>query len=286
MPIVYGQIGLCDWGSSNGLGLIFLHDYLICMCFMIMSVVGRVLFLVVPKVRYFCGGIHFRNVYRNNRLELWWTIVPIFLIIIIGYPSFVQLYAIGINDKPKFITVKVTGHQWYWRYEYIVHFPSMINLANSLGLFKDINFSNTGCASDEMSRGVNFRSVSDWLISYDSYTVVNRDGDLDSGYRYGQYVDYPMVLPRDRNVEVKVTSADVIHCWTIHGLGVKMDAVPGRVNTSHLVDLRSGFSGWGGCSEICGINHWQISAEVEVLRVEDFILWILTWVYSDIKDEG
>lgn len=105
-------------------------------CFMILSVVGRALFLIVPKGRYLRGGVHFRNVYRNNSLELWWTIVPIFLIILIGYPSFVQLYAIGINDKPKFITVKVTGRQWYWRYEYLVHLPRLVSLAEEIGIFK------------------------------------------------------------------------------------------------------------------------------------------------------
>lgn len=194
------------------MGLVFLHDYLICMCFIIITIVGSVLFLVVPKVRYFCGGIHFRNVYRNNRLELWWTIIPIFLIIIIGYPSFVQLYAIGINDKPKFITVKITGHQWYWSYEYLVHFPRLVSLADELGVFKQ---SRGGCVkggAEAAEDRIDFRNVSDWLIRYDSYTVTASDGDLDFGYRYGQYVDYPIVLPGDRNVEVKVTSADVIHC--------------------------------------------------------------------------
>lgn len=285
MPIIYGQIGLCDWGSSNGLGLIFLHDYLICICFIIISVVGRVLFLIVPKVSYFCGGIHFRNVYRNNWLEFWWTVIPIFLIIIIGYPSFVQLYAIGINDKPKLITVKVTGHQWYWSYEYIINFPRLISIAEDLGLFKDLDHKGSSLNDDEIS-ALDLNEISDWLIRYDSYTVSATEGPLESGFRYGQYVDYPIVLPRNRDVEVKVTSADVIHCWTIHGLGVKIDAVPGRVNTSHLSDLRPGFSGWGGCSEMCGVNHWQIRAEVEVLRIEDFIIWVITWVYSDLKDEG
>lgn len=250
---------------------------------MIISVVGRVLVLIVPKVRHFCGGIHFRNVYRHNRLELWWTVIPIFLIIIIGYPSFVQLYAIGINDKPKFITVKVTGHQWYWSYEYLVHLPRLIRLADEMGVFKDCDVAGEVIGSGG-ERLVDFNRASDWLIGYDSYTVRARDGPLESGYRYGQHVDYPIVLPGDSNVEVKVTSADVIHCWTIHGLGVKMDAVPGRVNTAHLSDLRPGFTAWGGCSEMCGINHWQMSAEVEVLRVSDFILWILTWVYSDMKE--
>nr|YP_006576392.1 cytochrome c oxidase subunit II [Hiatula diphos]YP_009642891.1 cytochrome c oxidase subunit II [Hiatula acuta]AEV94286.1 cytochrome c oxidase subunit II [Hiatula diphos]QCQ20455.1 cytochrome c oxidase subunit II [Hiatula acuta] len=284
MPDIYGQMGLCDWGSSSGLGLIFLHDYLMCVCFMIMSVVGSVLVLVVPKVSYFCGGIHFRNVYRNNTLELWWTIIPIFIIIVMGYPSFVQLYAMGMNDKPKFITVKVTGHQWYWSYEYLVHLPSLINMANNMGLFNNESLVSGESSIDESGAVLDLNKSSDWLISYDSYTVSPGDGDLDPGFRYGQHVDYPMVLPGDSNVEVKVTSADVIHCWTIHGLGVKMDAVPGRVNTAHLSDLRPGFTAWGGCSEMCGVNHWQMSAEVEVLSISDFILWVMTWVYSDLKE--
>nr|YP_009431955.1 cytochrome c oxidase subunit II [Donax variegatus]ATA66404.1 cytochrome c oxidase subunit II [Donax variegatus] len=274
MPNFNGQMGLCDWGCSVGLNLIMLHDYLVCVCFMIMCVVGGVLVLIVPKAGFFSGGIHFRNVYRENTLELWWTIIPIFMIIIMGYPSFVQLYAMGMNDKPKFTTVKVTGHQWYWSYEYQVDFNSLFS---SLGVTKGgegLQFINEGGE----------HSLPELLISYDSYTMSVSEGDLDPGFRYGQYVDYPMVLPGNSNIEVKVTSADVIHCWTIHGLGVKMDAVPGRVNASHLSNLRPGYTGWGGCSEMCGLNHWQMSAEVEVLSQEDFALWALVWLYSDLTD--
>lgn len=88
----------------------------------------------------------------------------------------------------------------------------------------------------------------------------------------------------DRNIEVKVTSADVVHSWTINGLGMKVDAIPGRINTVQLSGLRPGFSAWGGCSEICGVNHWQIGAEVEVLRRKDFNLWLLTLVYHELKE--
>lgn len=103
---------------------------------------------------------------------------------------------------------------------------------------------------------VDFTGVGDWLIRYDSYTIGVPEGEeLNGGFRYGQHVDYPIVLPGNCDVEIKVTSADVIHCWTVHGLGIKMDAVPGRVNTSHLSELRPGFTAWGGCSEMCGVNH-------------------------------
>nr|YP_006576416.1 cytochrome c oxidase subunit II [Semele scabra]AEV94310.1 cytochrome c oxidase subunit II [Semele scabra] len=357
MPMVYGQGGLCDWGSSSGLSMVYLHDYLVCMCFMIMTVVGGVLWLVVPKSSYFCGGIHFRNVYHNNKLELWWTIIPIILIGIIGYPSFVELYSTGMNDKPKFVSVKVTGHQWYWNYEYLIDMRWYRSAGKVIGVrYLDLDLSGVvsggkdagegsggvvggGLAdsdiklasvrandwvvqqgvesavvnpsmvgvwpggmwgscrsgwlkfpvhfSDEDFVNIDSSSVSDWVIKYDSYTLgpggFDDSGELDRfGYRYGQCVDYPMVLPGDVDVEVKVTSGDVIHCWTLHGLSVKMDAVPGRVNTAHLSGLRPGFVAWGGCSEMCGVNHWQMSAEAEVLTAEDFIVWCLMWAYSDV----
>lgn len=289
MPNFNGQIGLCDWGSSNGLNLVFLHDYLVCVCFIIICVVGGVLVLIVPKARYLSSGIHFRNIYRENTLELWWTIIPIFIIIIIGYPSFVQLYAIGINDKTKFITVKVTGHQWYWRYEYSIDFSSFLKARRSVSeghnLRPHTNLRDwKRVIGNEVVSGDYCLNMPDLLIGYDSYTIRVSDGDIEPGFRYGQHVDYPIVLPGNSNVEIKVTSADVIHCWTVHGLGVKIDAVPGRVNSAHLSNLRPGFTAWGGCSEICGINHWQIRAEVEVLRYEDFITWALIWFYSDLVD--
>ena len=74
---------------------------------MIISVVGCALFLIVPKSSYLRGGIHFRNIYRNNTLELWWTIIPIGLIVVMGYPSFVLLYAIEKVIKLKVINIKV-----------------------------------------------------------------------------------------------------------------------------------------------------------------------------------
>ena len=129
---------------------------------MIISVVGCALFLIVPKSSYLRGGIHFRNIYRNNTLELWWTIIPIGLIVVMGYPSFVLLYAIGINDKPKFITVKVTGRQWYWRYEYLIHVPRLVNLAAELNIFNEFGRLDAAKGkSSALEEGLRFESICD-----------------------------------------------------------------------------------------------------------------------------
>ena len=77
-------------------------------------------------------------------------------------------------------------------------------------MFKEYGERRKGSGTEEGS--VYFNNVCDWLISYDSYTIRSGDEGLEFGYRYGQFVDYPIVLPGDSNVEVKVTSADVIHC--------------------------------------------------------------------------
>jgi len=121
-----------------------------------------------------------------------------------------------------------------------------------------------------------------WLVTYSSYGLFEVVGDFI--VKYGKTVDFPAVLMGDSNIEVGVTSSDVIHSWTVNGLAVKADAVPGRLNTVHLRNLRPGFTSWGGCSEMCGVNHWQIRVEVEVLRPKDYCLWIFTVIYHDIKE--
>ena len=118
-------------------------------------------------------------------------------------------------------------------------------------------------------------------FGYDSYTIFSADVAGFFGYKYGQVVDFPAVLMGDRDVEVLVTSADVVHSWCLNGLGVKVDAIPGRVNGVHLRNLRPGFVAWGGCSEMCGVNHWQMGAEAEVLSPVDFYLWIFVMVIID-----
>ena len=131
------------------------------------------------------------------------------------------------------LTVKVIGHQWYWSYEY----------------------------SD----------VEGEAIEYDPYMIPT--SDLDLGDLRLLEVDNRVVLPVNTHVRVIVSGADVIHSFAIPSLGVKVDAVPGRLNQAPLLINRPGVF-YGQCSEICGSDHSFMPIVIEEVSQEKFINWI------------
>lgn len=130
-------------------------------------------------------------------------------------------------------TVKSVGHQWYWRYEF----------------FDSKNLP----------------------IKYDSY-IVNTSDLPAEGFRLLE-VDNRLVLPSQCPVRNVVTSIDVIHSWAVPSLGLKIDAVPGRLNQISLYGLRRGVY-YGQCSEICGLNHRFIPIVLEITDEKEFIRWL------------
>jgi heme/copper-type cytochrome/quinol oxidase subunit 2 len=152
--------------------------------------------------------------------ELVWTLVPTFILIVISVPSLELLYMMDAMDSadPVF-TYKVIGHQWYWSYSYL-------------------NISEDNAVE---------------TVEFDSYMLAEEDVIEAEGLRLLE-VTSPFVLPTNNNLHVLVTSTDVIHSWAIPSLGVKVDAVPGRLNHVCLHIKRPGIF-YGQCSEICGVNH-------------------------------
>ena len=108
-------------------------------------------------------------------------------------------------------------------------------------------------------------------VSFDSY-MVNLDSLDDSGFRLLE-VDNRVVLPFLSEIRLLVTSADVIHSWTVPALGVKGDAIPGRLNQLNILFNRAGVY-YGQCSEICGANHSFIPIGVEAVHPHDFLMWL------------
>ncbi len=126
---------------------------------------------------------------HNTLLEIVWTAVPVLILVIIAVPSFKLLYYKN-TVPPSALTVKVTGHQWYWSYSY----PD------------DGNF------------------------GFDALIVPDDQIDKSKGQERLLTTDNPMVIPVGEVVRVQVTSADVIHSWAMPSMGVKIDAIPGRLN--------------------------------------------------------
>ncbi|HBR69501.1 MAG TPA: cytochrome c oxidase subunit II [Rhodospirillaceae bacterium] len=171
---------------------------------------------------------------HNVLIEVVWTIVPILILIVIVVPSFKLLYTNDRIENPD-MTLKVTGYQWYWGYEY----PD--------------------------NDGLNFLS----------YMVPEKDIDPAKGQVRLLSTDNVVVLPVDTNIQILVTAADVIHAFAVPALGVKIDAVPGRLNET-WVNISKPGRYFGQCSELCGKDHSYMPIEIHAVSKEEFQQWLIT----------
>ena len=145
-----------------------------------------------------------------------------------------------IND-PR-LTVKIIGHQWYWSYEYADFIKTFdTSIGNALALI------------------------------FDSYMI--KEEDLVEGQLRLLDVDNYIVFPSETTIRLLITASDVIHSWTIPSLGIKMDAVPGRLNQVGTYILRNSVF-YGQCSELCGINHSFMPIGLRVIDNTFFMQWI------------
>jgi cytochrome c oxidase subunit 2 len=175
------------------------------------------------------------SISHNTLIEVVWTIVPTLILISIAIPSFILLYSMDEVNSPGF-TIKAIGHQWYWSYEYSDH-------------------SNT-----------------DSDISFDSYMVPLEE--LDEGDVRLLTVDSEIVVPSNIHFRVIITATDVLHSWSVNSLGVKMDAVPGRLSQVTCFIKREGVY-YGQCSELCGVNHGFMPITVRAVDLNEYINWFI-----------
>uniref|UniRef100_UPI00047D7293 cytochrome c oxidase subunit II n=1 Tax=Afifella pfennigii TaxID=209897 RepID=UPI00047D7293 len=185
---------------------------------------------------------------HNTALEVVWTVVPVLILVAIAVPSFrllygqydpSKIYADYNPETDKFLSIKVTGHQWYWSYEY-------------------------GLDEDSKANGVSEE------IGFAAFMVPDEDLG-DTGIR-NLSVDNPVVVPVDTYVRLQVTSGDVIHSFAMPSFAVKIDAVPGRLNETYFKADREGMY-YGQCSELCGKDHAFMPASIQVVSKEQFQQW-------------
>lgn len=171
---------------------------------------------------------------HGSSLEIIWTLLPAVVLVSIAFPSFRLLYLIDEVIDPV-ITIKAIGRQWYWSYEY----------------------------SDYLINGE--------TLSFDSYMIPEEDLTLGS-FRLLE-VDNRLVLPINTHVRVIITAADVLHSWAVPSLGIKTDAVPGRLNQTSFVIKRAGLF-YGQCSELCGFGHGFMPIVIQAVPHNTYINWI------------
>jgi cytochrome c oxidase subunit 2 len=223
----------------------FNNGLLIVVTLIVLVVLGLLLYCMV-RFNARANPVPSRTTH-NTLIEVIWTVVPILILVGIAVPSFSLLFAEhdparaipGYNpDTDPPLTIKATGNQWFWSYDY----PDS----------GDISFDSLMLSDEE------------------------RAANPDAGPRL-LAVDNQMVVPVGRVVRMQVIGADVIHSFAIPSFGIKIDAVPGRLNEIWFRVDREGVY-YGQCSELCGRDHAFMPIAVRAVSPEAFAAWAATAV--------
>ena len=228
------QMGFQDPATPIMEGIIDLHHDIMFLIVVVGVFVFWMLARVLWRFRASRPGLP-EKLIHGTVIEIVWTLTPSAILLAIAVPSFALLYSVDEVVDPA-ITVKAIGHQWYWSYEY----------------------------SD-------YTEGDDASIAFDSYMVA--DDDLEPGAARLLETDRHVVVPVDTHVRVIITAADVLHSWAVPSLGVKCDAVPGRLNQVGVLVKRPGLF-YGQCSELCGANHAFMPIVVEAVSMEQYHAWL------------
>ena len=185
---------------------------------------------------------------HNATVEVIWTAVPVMILVAIAFPSLNLLYK-QIEIPEAEVTIKATGNQWFWSYEYPdyeIDFAAIM-VGGDYSSFDHMMAAEGGRAEAE-EFGLTRQN---WLLRTDA----------------------AVVLPVDTVIRVQVTAADVIHAWTVPSFGVKIDGIPGRLNELWFKAEQVG-TYYGQCSELCGDKHAFMPIQVEIVTREAFDAWV------------
>ena len=218
--------------SENERDLYRFHNFLLGINIAICALVAGLVVVAVWLFRSSRHPVPGRTTH-NTSLELLWTILPVIVLVVIGTWSFSLLGKVEVGPHAD-VSLKVTGNQWYWSYEYPEH------------------------------GGVQFTSN---IIPDDKLTPEQRPLRLLA-------VDQYVVLPINSTIRILITASDVVHSWGVQSLGVKKDAVPGRINETWTRIEREG-TYYGDCYELCGRNHAFMPIGIQAVSQERFNAWIV-----------
>nr|AAR04867.1 cytochrome oxidase subunit 2 [Paratomella rubra] len=194
--------------------------------------------------------VFFNLFFSSGRLiEYIWTIIPMFILLTVGIPS---LYILFLSDEVvlyPILSVKILGHQWFWSYEYMFSKSFFFTKDNNIMLNKEIPM---------MKDNVPGLEIDSYMIfgNEDKVRLLSSTSSL--------------VLPVGDMVRLMVSSSDVLHCFTVPSLGLKIDAIPGRVNQVVFSSLSEGVF-FGQCSELCGAQHSFMPIEVAMVNKNNLL---------------
>jgi cytochrome c oxidase subunit 2 len=215
-----------------------LHMLILWICVAIAAAVFGVMIYSIATFRKSKGAVA-ATFDHNTKAEIVWTVIPVLILVGMAVPAARTLVKIE-DTRGSELTVKVTGYQWKWQYEYVDHGVSF--------------FSTLARSSDEarqLDSGIKPQSVENYLLE----------------------VDRPLVVPQGRKVRVLITANDVIHAWWVPDFGMKKDAIPGYINEMWFNAEKPG-TYRGQCAELCGRDHGFMPVVVKVLPQDEFDAWL------------
>jgi cytochrome c oxidase subunit 2 len=212
--------------------IIDLHEFILWICLAIFVGVFGVMFYSLFKHRKSVGH-QAAQFHENTTVEVVWTVIPFLILLFMAFPATRTILALKDTSAPD-MTVKVTGYQWKWNYDY---------MQEGFGFYSNL-----------------------------ATPMAQIDGLQPKGEHYLLEVDNPMVVPVDTKVRVLLTAGDVIHAWWVPAFGVKQDAIPGFVRDTWFKADKVGIYR-GQCAELCGKEHGFMPIVVEVKSKEDYAKW-------------
>ncbi|MFC7433608.1 cytochrome c oxidase subunit II [Hydrogenophaga bisanensis] len=216
----------------------WLHWFMLIICTVIFVLVFGVMFYSILKHRKSVGHKS-QELAEPIWVELGWTIVPLLIVIGMALPATKVLVAQKDTTNSD-LTIKATGMQWKWGYDYI----------------------------KGEGEGIGFLSTLD-----NSHRVMSNSGKPEAVDDYLLKVDNPLVVPVGKKVRIITTANDVIHAWMVPAFGVKQDAIPGFVRDTWFRAEKTG-DFYGQCAELCGKEHAYMPIHVKVVTAEEYTKWV------------
>ena len=216
----------------------WLHWFMLIICTVIFLGVFGVMFYSIFKHRK-SKGHKPANFHESTAVEIAWTVVPFIIVILMALPATKVVVAMKDTTNAE-LTIKATGMQWKWGYDYI----------------------------KGEGEGIGFVSTLD-----NAHREMSQSGKLEATDNYLLKVDNPLVVPVDKKVRIITTANDVIHAFMVPAFGIKQDAIPGFVRDTWFRAEQTG-DFYGQCAELCGKEHAYMPIHVKVLSAEDYSKWV------------
>jgi len=217
----------------------FLHSVMLVICTVIFVAVFSVMFYSIWKHRKSVGH-KAANFHESVVVEVIWTIVPFIIVILMALPATRVLVAQKDTSNSD-LTIKVTGYQWKWGYDYL------------------------------KGEGEGLAFISTLDASHRAMSDAGAHGDVPDNFLLK--VDNPLVVPVDKKIRIITTADDVIHAFAVPQFGVKQDAIPGFVRDTWFRAEKVG-DYYGQCQELCGKEHAFMPIHVKVVSAADYTAWV------------